>query len=144
MARSKTQRKPMSDINMVPFIDIMMVLLVAFMISAPMLNQGVKVNLPKVSSEPIRIPDSEKTLIISIKAKGDYFLDLGKHSDQATSLKTIQEKVSKIVSAQPGVQVLIKGDQQVDYGKVIKLMAQLQRAGVKNLGLITDPASLKE
>ena len=144
MARGRTGRKSMSEINMVPFIDIMMVLLVAFMVSAPMLTQGVKVDLPKVSSKPMPIPDDQESLIISIKAKGEYFLDLGEHQEKATSLETIQDKVSKVVAVKPGTQVLIKGDRQVAYGSVIKLMAHLQSAGVENVGLITDPASLKE
>ncbi|MDP0589758.1 MAG: protein TolR [Candidatus Endonucleobacter bathymodioli] len=144
MARSTARHKPMSEINMVPFIDIMMVLLVAFMVSAPMLTQGVKVDLPKVTSKPIPVADSQKNLIISIQANGDYFLDLGKQHDQATSLNVIQEKVSKIVAAQPEMQVLIKGDTNVVYGVVIELMALLQGAGVENVGLITSPTALNE
>ncbi len=145
MARTRTGRKkPMSEINMVPFIDIMMVLLVAFMVSAPMLTQGVKVDLPKVVSKPMPIPDDQETLILSIKASGDYFLDLGGRQEQAQTLKLIEEKVSKVVSAKPGTQVLIKGDRKVAYGAVIELMSHLQSAGVENVGLITDPASLNE
>ncbi|MDP0561311.1 MAG: protein TolR [Candidatus Endonucleobacter sp. (ex Gigantidas childressi)] len=134
----------MSDINMVPFIDIMMVLLVAFMVSAPMLTQGVKVDLPKVVSKPIPISDNQENLIISIKADGNYFIDLGKKHDQAASLKIIQEKVSKVVASQPDLQVLIKGDKNVVYGVVIELMAHLQGVGVENVGLITNPTALNE
>ncbi|WP_263080182.1 protein TolR [Endozoicomonas sp. Mp262] len=144
MARSRIRRKPMAEINMVPFIDIMMVLLVAFMVSAPMLTQGVKVDLPKVVSKPMPVKDDQENLILSIKASGDYFIDLGKKQEHATSLKVIQEKVSKVVSARPDTQVLIKGDRKVDYGSVIELMAYLQSAGVENVGLITDPVSLNE
>ncbi len=144
MARSRIRRKPMAEINMVPFIDIMMVLLVAFMVSAPMLTQGVKVDLPKVVSKPMPVKDDQENLILSIKANGDYFIDLGKKQEHATSLKVIQEKVSKVVAAKPDTQVLIKGDRKVDYGSVIELMAYLQSAGVENVGLITDPVSLNE
>ncbi len=144
MSRTKTRRKSMADINMVPFIDIMMVLLVAFMVSAPMLTQGVKVELPKVVSKPIPVPENQESLIVSVKANSQYFLDLGDRQDKALSLKSVQEKVSKVLAAKPGTNILIKGDQKVDYGTVVALMAHLQEAGVDNVGLITDPASLNE
>ena len=143
MARIKPRRKPMSDINMVPFIDIMMVLLVAFMISAPMLTQGIKVDLPKTSSDAIPMPEDQETLIISVKQNGDYFIDLGKDREKATGLDSLTERVGKVVSAKPGTQVLIKGDTNVAYGSVVRLMASIQGAGVTNVGLITDPAALE-
>ncbi|WP_330925686.1 protein TolR [Candidatus Sororendozoicomonas aggregata] len=144
MSRARTRRRPMADINMVPFIDIMMVLLVAFMVSAPMLTQGIKVELPEVVSKPIPVPENQESLIVSVKADGQYFLDLGDQQDKATSLKSIQEKVSKVLAAKPATNVLIKGDKKVDYGAVVILMARLRSAGVNNVGLITDAASLNE
>ncbi|OED40176.1 protein TolR [Endozoicomonas sp. (ex Bugula neritina AB1)] len=143
MARIKTRRKPMSDINMVPFIDIMMVLLVAFMISAPMLTQGISVDLPKTNSNPIPMPEDQEVLVISVKQNGDYFIDLGSDREKAVELSSITEKVGKVVSAKPGTQVLIKGDVNVAYGSVIDVMAGIQSAGVSNVGLITDPAALE-
>ena len=134
----------MSEINMVPFIDIMMVLLVAFMVSAPMLTQGVKVELPKTTSKVLPLPEDAKTLIISVKADGKYFLDLGSTREQAQDPEVIKGKVSKILSASPQTQVLIKGDRNVNYGAVVELMARLQGAGVSDVGLITDPAALNE
>ncbi|MGI9274505.1 MAG: protein TolR [Endozoicomonas sp.] len=142
MARSRIGRKPMSEINMVPFIDIMMVLLVAFMVSAPMLTQGVKVELPKTSSKPLPLPEDAEAVIVSIKANGEYFVDLGSTREKAQNLDAIQEMVSKIVSASPRTRVLIKGDRSVNYGSVVELMAGLQGAGVNDVGLITDPAPL--
>lgn len=139
---ARTRRKPMSEINMVPFIDIMLVLLVAFMVSAPMLTQGVRVELPQVTSKPMPTPEDQESLVLSIRANGDYFIDLGNTREQASTLAVIQEKVGKVVAARPGTQVLIKGDRRVPYGTVIELMAHLQRAGVENVGLITDPALL--
>ncbi len=144
MAQVRTRRKPMSEINMVPFIDIMMVLLVAFMVTAPMLTQGVKVDLPKTSSEILPLPDDKEVLVISVVANGDYFIDLGSAREKAVSLPALVEKVKKVVSAQAGIQVLIKGDASVAYGSVIQLMAGIQKAGVENVGLITDPAALDE
>ena len=133
----------MSDINMVPFIDIMMVLLVAFMISAPMLTQGIKVDLPKTSSDTIPVPEDQEVLIVSVKQNGEYFIDLGSDREKAVGLSDLTEKVGKVMSARPGTQVLIKGDKNVAYGTVISLMASIQGAGVSNVGLITDPAALE-
>ena len=143
MARIKSRRKPMSEINMVPFIDIMMVLLVAFMISAPMLTQGINVDLPKTNSDAIPMPEDQEMLVISVKQNGDYFIDLGSDREKAVELSSVTEKVGKVVSAKPGTQVLIKGDANVAYGSVIELMAGIQNAGVSNVGLITDPAALE-
>ena len=143
MARIKTRRKPMSEINMVPFIDIMMVLLVAFMISAPMLTQGIKVELPKTNSDAIPLPENQEVLIISVKQNGEYFIDLGSDREKTSGLSSLTEKVGKVVSARPGTQVLINGDTNVTYGSIIELMAGIQEAGVTNVGLITDPAALE-
>lgn len=143
MAR-RNGRKVMSEINMVPFIDIMMVLLVAFMVSAPMLTQGLKVDLPKTTSQVIPLEEDIEALIISIRAEGDYFIDLGTSREEAKDLGVIADKVGKVVSANPRIQVLIKGDRKVAYGSVVELMAGLQSAGVENVGLITDPAELDQ
>ncbi|MRI35313.1 protein TolR [Endozoicomonas sp. OPT23] len=144
MAQRRVRRKPMSEINMVPFIDVMMVMLVVFMISAPMLTQGIKVELPKTSSKPMPLPDDAKTLIVSVQSNGEYFIDVGSDHESASSLDAIRTKVSKILSASPQTQVLIKGDRMVDYGSVVELMSELQKAGVEDVGLITDPAALSE
>ncbi|MGB0361312.1 MAG: protein TolR [Endozoicomonas sp.] len=143
MAQVRNRRKPMSEINMVPFIDIMMVLLVAFMISAPMLTQGIKVELPKTSSDSIALPEDREILTISVKADGSYYIDLGGQGDKAVNLSSLIEKVSKIVSVKPDVQVLIQGDTHVAYGSVVQLMAGIQKAGISHVGLITDPAALE-
>lgn len=128
---------------MVPFIDIMMVLLVAFMISAPMLTQGIHVDLPKTNSDTIPMPEDQEVLIISVKSNGEYFIDLGNEPEKAVALSSLAEKVGKVVSARPGTKVLIKGDTNVAYGSVIELMAGIQSAGIGNVGLITDPAALE-
>ena len=143
MAQVRKRRKPMAEINMVPFIDIMMVLLVAFMISAPMLTQGVKVELPKTSSETIAPPDQQEILTVSVKADGSYHIDLGGKEDKAVTLASLTEKVAKVVTVQPNIQVLIQGDTHVDYGAVVQLMAGIQKAGISHVGLVTDPAALE-
>ena len=143
MAKVRNRRKPMSEINMVPFIDIMMVLLVAFMISAPMMTQGVKVELPKTSSDNIALPDDKEVLIVSVKADCSYFMDIGSDHDKAVDLPSLTEKVGKVVSARPNIQVLIQGDTNVSYGSVVQLMAGLQNSGISHVGLVTDPVALE-
>lgn len=141
-AKIRNRRKPMSEINMVPFIDIMMVLLVAFMITAPMMTQGVKVELPKTSSDNIAPPEDKEVLVVSIKADGSYYMDVGSDHDKAVNLSSLTEKVSKVVSARPGIQVLIQGDTNVAYGSVVTLMAGLQSSGISHVGLVTDPVAV--
>jgi len=135
----RTKHKMVSDINAVPFIDVMLVLLVVFMVTAPLLTQGVSVELPEAPSQPIDVEDNAETLIVSIKASGEYFIDLGDDPEKAVSLDLIGEQVSKILNVQPQTPVLVRGDKSVPYGKVIELMTVLQNAGVPNLGLISDP-----
>ena len=142
MARVSRGRKPMSEINMVPFIDIMMVMLVAFMVSAPMLTQGVKVELPKTTSAPISNQPKD-ILVVSVKADGSYYLNMGKEQSSAWALDDVADKVSKVVAANDDIPVLIKGDSAVPYGDVVRLMGRLQKAGVSNVGLVTDPEELR-
>ncbi|MGY0217735.1 protein TolR [Endozoicomonadaceae bacterium StTr2] len=142
MARVSRGRKPMSEINMVPFIDIMMVMLVAFMVSAPMLTQGVKVDLPKTTSAPITNQPKD-ILVVSVKADGSYYLNMGRQQDKAQKLAEVAEKVGKVVASNSDIPVLIKGDAKVEYGDVVRLMGHLQQAGVSNVGLVTDPEELK-
>ena len=127
-----------SDINVVPYIDVMLVLLVIFMVTAPMLTQGVKVDLPKVSSAPIDVA-KEEPLIISIKKNGLLYMNLGKNEETAKSLDTIIESVRKVLKAKPNTSVLVWGDAAVAYGKVVGLMGKLQTAGVTQVGLVTEP-----
>lgn len=140
--RLRTRRKPMSEINMVPFIDIMMVMLVAFMVATPMMSQGIKVQLPKANSASMKAPKGEIPLIVSIKADGSYYLNLESAENSAQPLKMISQRVAKIKRAQPDTMVLIEGDERVSYGKIVAAMASLQDAGVNDVGLITDPREL--
>ncbi|MGP9643996.1 MULTISPECIES: protein TolR [unclassified Halomonas] len=129
--------KPMGEINVVPFIDVMLVLLVIFMITAPMLTQGVQVDLPQVSSEPIDTQDSDP-IIISVDREGGYFITLGEDST-SVSLEQISERVSAILQRRPGTPVMVRGDQGVQYGQIVLLMSTLQRSGVENVGLLSEP-----
>ncbi len=144
MGRKRGQRKPMSEINMVPFIDIMMVMLVAFMVSSPMFTQGIQVELPKTDSKPVTMPQGEEPLIISIKADGSYYLNLDSTGEKPLPLADIADKVGKIKQAKPATMVLIQGDKAANYGIVVEAMGALQKAGVDDVGLITQPGELNE
>lgn len=132
------KRRPIAEMNVVPYIDVMLVLLVIFMITAPILTQGVKVDLPKVASEPIKTPKNELPVIVSIRASGEYVIERGRDEDKAANLEYVQRYVSKILKQQPQTQVLVRGDQSVAYGKVVSLMTTLQAAGAESVGLVTE------
>ncbi len=132
------RRKPMSEINVVPYIDVMLVLLVIFMVTAPMMSQGIKVDLPDASSGPIDIDENEPMLIVSVKADGTYYMNVGEE-EQSVALGQIRERAAKIISANPEIKVLVEGDQELRYGVVIDLMNVLQQSGAASVGLITEP-----
>lgn len=134
------KRKPMAEINVVPYIDVMLVLLVIFMVTAPLLMQGVKVDLPQAPSSPLDNKDVEP-LIVSVKADGSYYINLGDKGDQAAPVAEIVDKVAKILRQKPETPVLIWGDQAIEYGKVVHLMSLLQGAGAPSVGLVTEPGS---
>lgn len=137
MSRRHKRRKPMSEINVVPYIDVMLVLLIIFMVTAPMLMQGVKVELPKAAALPVGKQDNEP-LIVSVKADGSYYINLGGDEEKSASLGVIQDKVSKILKRKPDTVVLVWGDQAVPYGDVVTLMTTLQAAGAPSVGLVTE------
>ncbi len=136
MARTRSKRKPMSEINVVPYIDVMLVLLIIFMVTAPMLMQGVKVELPEAAADPVENQDSEP-VIVSVNASGQLFLNLGQE-DQVLSLATIKDRVAAVMRRSPDKPVLVWGDRAVPYGEVVTLMAALQEAGAPSVGLVTE------
>jgi biopolymer transport protein TolR len=136
----KPKKKPMAEINVVPYIDVMLVLLVIFMVAAPLLTQGVKVDLPKTVSAPLDNNDLEP-LVVSIKSDGSYYITLGQDEEAAKSLKFISEQTGKILKQQPQTPVLVWGDTNVPYGKIVELMSLLQQAGAESVGLVTEPPS---
>ena len=137
MKTKKQKRKLVAEINVVPYIDVMLVLLIVFMITAPLLMQGVKVELPDANSAPLDTKDKEP-LIVSIKADGSYWIDV-QGKNQAQPLAEIKDRVSKILRQEPGTPVLVWGDTAVDYGVVVNLMSELQQAGAPSVGLVTEP-----
>lgn len=140
MAQKKTtaRRKPMADINVVPYIDVMLVLLVVFMITAPMMTAGVKVDLPDADAKPIEIPKDEEFVIVSVDSSGQYFLSVGGDTQQPKPMEEIAEMVGKIKRNAPQTPVLMEGDHGVEYGRVVRMMVELQKAGVDDVGLVTE------
>jgi len=132
------RRKPMSEINVVPYIDVMLVLLVIFMVTAPLMTQGIKVDLPEAASGPIDVTDDELMLVVSVKNDATYYINLGE-AEEPVSLSEIGDKAAKIIAANPGIKVLVEGDKKLAYGVIVDLMNTLQAAGAKSVGLITEP-----
>ncbi len=137
MAGRGNKHRPMADINVVPYIDVMLVLLIIFMVTAPMLMQGVQVDLPEANAEPVDNQDSEP-LIVSVNSTGQLFLNLGEQQEQALSLATIKQRVGVVMRRKPDTPVLVWGDRAVAYGEVVTLMAALQEAGAPSVGLVTE------
>jgi biopolymer transport protein TolR len=136
MAAGGKKRRMMGEINVVPYIDVMLVLLVIFMITAPMLSQGVKVDLPQADSTPIPQDDREP-LVVSVDAAGAYYLSLGGPADRPLAIEGLLEQMQRVLEAQPGLPVYVKGDRNVAYGRVVELLA-LIRDVVPSVGLMTE------
>lgn len=127
----------MSEINIVPYIDVMLVLLVVFMVAAPLLTMGVTVELPKAAAEPIQSERNEP-LVASVDAEGRMFLNIGDNPDDPVDGETLVARVAAVLRNQPETPVLVRGDSAVDYGAVVRTMALLQRAGAPSVGLVTE------
>lgn len=131
------KRRAMSGINVVPYIDVMLVLLIIFMITAPIVQQGVEIELPQASANSLPAEEKEP-LILSVDRNGDYYLNIGDKRNQPLDSAEIQRRVSIILKRQPQTNVLVRGDTAVDYGAVTRAMVLLQSAGVAKVGLMTD------
>ena len=132
MPFTRPRRKRIAEINVVPYIDVMLVLLVIFMITAPLLTPGVKVDLPQASATAVDNPDNE-TLVVTVDRRGQLYLD-----DRAISPESLKTKVAAILRARPATPVLIRGDRQVAYNDVMQAMVLLQAAGASSVGLVTQ------
>ena len=133
------KRKLVSDINVVPYIDVMLVLLVVFMVSAPLMVQGILLNLPEASNEPLP-REQQDPLIISVDYKGKFYFEIQYSQNDPLALIQLSEKISRILKVNPSLQVVVRGDGQVEYQRIISLMSELQNTGVDNVGLITSPS----
>ncbi|WP_456379944.1 protein TolR [Thiolapillus sp.] len=139
MSRRGRKLRPMSEINVVPYIDVMLVLLVIFMITAPLLTQGVKVDLPQADAKPLE-EDAKRPLVVSVDKEGQYHITYDDDRTQEVDADELQRQAAAIIQANPGIPVLVKGDRSVDYGQVIEAMVLLQEAGAPDIGLLTDPS----
>jgi biopolymer transport protein TolR len=138
MARSK-RRKPMAEINVVPYIDVTLVLLIIFMITAPLIQSGVDVDLPQAEAKNISLEDMPNPVIITITKTGEFFIDLGNgEDDEPVTAAEVLILTQAVRKNKPATQVYIRGDKEVQYGKVVTVMAALKNAGVPNVGLMTE------
>lgn len=135
------KRRQIAEMNVVPYIDVMLVLLVIFMVTAPMLKQGVEVDLPQASNEPVPA-DQGEPIIVSLDRDGKLYLNLGEDVKQPKAIENIQDLVGIALRAKPSRPVMVAGDHSIDYGQVIGLMSRLQQAGAPKVGLLTEPPVL--
>lgn len=139
MATSVRKRKLMAEINVVPYIDVMLVLLIIFMVTAPLLTQGIKVELPKAGAEPITDMPDQPPLILSVDASGNLYINVGDDEDLPSMAKEIVARTRAVLKNRPNTPVLIKADRTVPYGVVIGAMVLLQQGGADTVGFVTDP-----
>lgn len=137
--RRRRQKKGLvSDINVVPYIDVMLVLLVIFMVTAPMLTSGVTIELPEASTEPLSVETNEEPLIVSVRTSGELFINVGGDETLPVTLGVVKDRVMKVLAARPQTQVQLRGDTKLDYGTLMQVMSALQDAGVASIGLVAE------
>ncbi|CAG0943106.1 Biopolymer transport protein ExbD [Gammaproteobacteria bacterium] len=137
--RRKPKRRLMGEINVVPYIDVMLVLLIIFMVTAPLLTQGVEVELPKAAAEPIDSGKNDEPLVLSVDAAGRFYLSVGDREDAPIDAERVVGLASAVLRRKPETPVLVKADQKVAYGRVVEAMVLLQQAGATKVGFLTDP-----
>ncbi|HET7314329.1 protein TolR [Salinisphaera sp.] len=135
--RSRKKRRLTAEINVVPYIDVMLVLLIIFMITAPLLTSGVEVNLPQAPAKVLDMKD-DHPIVLTVTANGDMSLNVGPSPDQPMSPDQIEQTVSKVLNERPDAPVAVRGDGASAYGNVVRGMVLLQQAGAEHVGLITD------
>lgn len=134
----RQRRKPMGEINVVPYIDVMLVLLIIFMVTAPLLTQGVQVDLPKADANPVVPEENMEPLVVSVDVEGNFYVSIGDNQDQPIDAQELMAKAAAVLRRNPKTPVMVKGDNAVDYGYVVSAMAYLQAAGAPSVGLITQ------
>ncbi len=139
MSAPMQRRKLIGEINVVPYIDVMLVLLIIFMVTAPLLTQGVTVELPQAGAEPIEDIPNHPPLVLSVDAEGNLYINIGDDEDQPASAKEIVARTAAVLRNRPDTPILIKADKAVAYGNVVGAMVLLQQGGAKNVGFVTDP-----
>ncbi len=120
-----------------PYIDVMLVLLVIFMITAPLLSQGVKVDLPQAAAEPLSVQD-DRPVVVTVTRAGEYFIDLGEGKDQPVAAESLVTRIRAVLKYKPQTPIMVRGDARVEYGRVVEAMVLLQAGGAPGVGLITE------
>jgi len=128
-----------AEINVVPYIDVMLVLLIIFMITAPLLTQGVEVDLPQTKVADLIAQDADQPIVFTVNQTGDYFWEPAAGKPQQIAAEDLSARASNLIAQYPKAPVLVKGDQAVPYARVMQLMVLLQQAGATQVGLVTEP-----
>jgi biopolymer transport protein TolR len=141
MAQLTRGRRLMGDINVVPYIDVMLVLLIIFMVTAPLLAQGVKVELPKAAAQPLdaELLKNSNPLVLSIDREGRMYLNVGGNPRQALSEQLLELRTAVALRRTPDLPVLLKADYRIEYGRVMNARVILQRAGARKVGFVSEP-----
>jgi len=134
------KRRLIGEINVVPYIDVMLVLLIIFMVTAPLLTQGIEVELPKAGAEPIDPTENAEPLVLSVDRDGKLYLNVGEDESNPLEASRVIRLASVVLERRPDTPVLVKADFRVPYGDVVAAMVLLQRAGAAKIGFLTDPA----
>jgi len=131
------KRRAVSDINVVPYIDVMLVLLIIFMITAPIVQQGVQVELPQLAANSLP-PEQQEPVILTVSKTGEYYLNIGDDLKKPVSDDVVTKRIALVLKQKPQTPVLVRGDKDADYGSVTTAMVLLQTAGVEKVGLMTE------
>ena len=135
---SAKKRRLLAEINVIPYVDVMLVLLVIFMVTAPFMIQGINVDLPKVDSQPIQKAASDN-VTISLNSNGDFFLEFESFKNKSLSLDLLEEELRKIISNNSSIEIYLRADKEVLFGEVAKLMSRLQKLKPGTINFITEP-----
>ncbi|MBV5308482.1 protein TolR [Chromatium okenii] len=137
-SRRQRRRPLLAEINIVPYIDVMLVLLVIFMVTAPLITMGVKVNLPQEKAGGLASPTTE-SVVITVDASGSYFIDIGQDKHLPTGDQALHDRLKLVLDHKRDTPILVRADHRVDYGRVVRAMVIAQTAGAPDVGLITVP-----
>jgi biopolymer transport protein TolR len=137
------KRRAIADINVVPYIDVMLVLLIIFMVTAPLLKQGVDVDLPNAPANPLDV-NSPEPIVVSVDRKGAMFLNIAPESDAQIDAVTLVKLVRAALQKEPKRPVMVRGDANGPYQNVVSTLVLLQQANVDSVGLVTDPEDARE
>ena len=136
--KGRKRRAPMAEINVVPYIDVTFVLLMIFMITAPLVQTGVDVDLPQADAAAVDLKN-EPPVIVSIKKDGNFYIDIGDRQDEPVDENVLYNRVATVIKSNPHAQIYVRGDHSVEYGKIVTVMAALKSAGAPKVGLMTTP-----